>query len=117
MRYFAVTDTAGCILIPNATTFEEATENEFANTLWVLSEDGLRGFVARALDALGEGQTLKRRLCVDGLTHADPQSSWAGDGQFPPFAIFDIDMQENLQPYYATRAQAEMAMARILKED
>lgn len=58
--------------------------------------------------------TAVRNLCVDGHEFADPDSAWAGDGQYPPFAIFDIDAQENLQPYYATRAEAEAAMARIL---
>lgn len=55
-------------------------------------------------------------LCVDGHEFPDSESNWAGDGQFPPFAVFDIDAQTNLQPYYATRAQAEIAMQRILQE-
>jgi hypothetical protein len=60
--------------------------------------------------SLGSG----RSLCVDGHEFPDPESNWMGDGQFPPFAIFDIDAQENLQPYYLTRTQAETAMTRIL---
>jgi len=57
-----------------------------------------------------------RNLCVDGHEFANDDSDWIGDGQFPPFAVFDIDAQENLQPFYATRAQAEQAMTRILTE-
>lgn len=71
--------------------------------------------------------TAKRDLCVDGHEFKcepddEPQWMWVGDKdtpqpeRFPPFAIFDVDAQENLQPYYATRAQAEMAMARILDQ-
>jgi len=58
----------------------------------------------------------KRNLCVDGHEFPNSESNWMGDGQYPPFAIFDIDAQENLQPYYATRGQAEQAMQRILRE-
>jgi hypothetical protein len=53
MRYFAMLDTERILLIPNATTFEEAAENGFANTHWIFHEDGLRQFVARAQAALG----------------------------------------------------------------
>lgn len=58
----------------------------------------------------------KRNLCVDGHVSPDSESAFVGDGQFPPFAVFDIDAQQNLQPYYATRAQATLAMDRILEE-
>lgn len=65
---------------------------------------------------------MTRNLCVDG--HEFPQepgdayneSSWAGDGECPPFAVFDIDAQRNLLPFYETRAEAEAAMERILAE-
>ena len=57
-----------------------------------------------------------RHLCVDGHEFRDIESNWAGDGQFAPFAVFDIDAQENLLPYYATRKEAEVAMAAMLKE-
>lgn len=56
-----------------------------------------------------------RRLCVDGHEFPDSESNWAGDGQFPPFAVFDIDAQENLLPYYLTRKQAEAAMDRLME--
>ncbi len=55
-----------------------------------------------------------RNLCVDGHEFASSESNWAGDGQYPPFAVFDIDAQVNLLPYYATRGQAEMAMQALL---
>lgn len=51
-----------------------------------------------------------RNLCVDGHEYPDTESDWLGDGQFPPFAVFDIDAQKNLLPYYQTRIQAEEAM-------
>lgn len=57
---------------------------------------------------------IARNLCVDGHTHPDSDSAFAGDGQFPPFAVFDIDVQENLAPYYLTRGQAELALSRML---
>ena len=53
------------------------------------------------------------RYCVDGCEFGDPQSSYAGDGQFPPFVIFDIEAQQNLPGHYATRAQAEAALAKV----
>jgi hypothetical protein len=56
----------------------------------------------------------KRNLCVDGHEFDNPESNWAGDGEFPPFVVFDIDAQENLPPYYATRSQAQLAMERLL---
>jgi hypothetical protein len=54
------------------------------------------------------------KFCVDGHEFADSDSAFAGDGQFPPFVIFDIDAQENLPGYYATREQAEQALRDIL---
>lgn len=57
-----------------------------------------------------------RKLCVDGHEFSNEDSSWLGDGQFPPFAVFDIDAQENLLPFYATRLEAEQAMARLSEE-
>jgi hypothetical protein len=55
-------------------------------------------------------------LVVDGHEFADSESNWAGDGKYPPFAVFDVDFQTNLLPYYATRKQAEQAMLRIARE-
>ena len=56
-----------------------------------------------------------RNLCVDGHEYDDTESNWAGDGQFPPFAVFDIDAQKNLLPFYQTRKQAEEAMASLIE--
>ncbi len=53
------------------------------------------------------------RYCVDGLEYGDPDSPYHGDGQFPPFVIFDIQAQANLPGEYATRAEAEAALAMI----
>lgn len=67
---------------------------------------------ARAILERIEGQ--KPRYCVDGLTHADPDTAgYWGDGEFAPFVIFDIQAQRNLPGEYATRAEAEAALARI----
>lgn len=67
---------------------------------------------ARAILERIEGQ--KPRYCVDGLTHADPDTAeYQGDGEFAPFVIFDIQAQRNLPGEYATRAEAEVALARI----
>lgn len=58
-----------------------------------------------------------RNLFVDGHEFPDSESNWMADGQYPPFAIFDIDAQENLLPYYCTRTQAEKAMERLLSAE
>lgn len=51
--------------------------------------------------------------CVDGRESDDPDAPYAGDGQFPPFVIFDIQAQDNLPGTYATREAAEAALATI----
>lgn len=55
----------------------------------------------------------KRNLCVDGHEFDDTESAWLGDGKFPPFAVFDIDAQENLPGRYPSRVEAECAMVCI----
>lgn len=50
------------------------------------------------------------RYCVDGLEFDDPDAPYAGDGQFPPFVIFDIEKQENLPGEYDSRVEAEQVM-------
>jgi hypothetical protein len=57
-----------------------------------------------------------RNLCVDGHEFPDLESNWMGNGKFPPFAVFDIDAQENLQPFYNTREEAEEVMRTLLLE-
>jgi hypothetical protein len=49
------------------------------------------------------------RYCVDGHEFENAESNLAGDGQFPPFWIFDIQAQDYVGPTYETReaAQAE----------
>lgn len=61
------------------------------------------------LDSGLKPKSVGRHLCVDGHEFADTESNWSGDGQFPPFAVFYIDAQKNLLPYYLTRKQAEIA--------
>lgn len=69
---------------------------------------------ARAILARIDGNPNGVRYCVDGLTHADPDTAeYQGDGQFAPFVIFDIQEQRNLPGEYETREAAEAALARI----
>lgn len=57
------------------------------------------------------------RYCVDGLEFDDPDSNYTGDGQFPPFVVFDVTRQENLPGHYDTREKAEQALvAHVLQE-
>lgn len=39
-----------------------------------------------------------------------------GDGQFPPFGIFDVEAQDYILPFYQTRAEAEAALL-VLQHD
>ncbi|MEY2153069.1 hypothetical protein AB7849_19345 [Rhodanobacter sp. 115] len=48
------------------------------------------------------------RFVVDGHEFPNEESSFTGDGKYPPFVVFDIDRQENLPGEYATRGQAEL---------
>lgn len=56
---------------------------------------------------------------VDGSTSEDPAHSvFEGDGQFPPFAIFDVDAQENIDlpkryVYFLSRETAEQALTKL----
>lgn len=54
------------------------------------------------------------RYVVDGHEFEDVDSAWMGDGEFPPFAIFDTEKQDNLTPFYATRAEAEAALKKMI---
>jgi hypothetical protein len=56
----------------------------------------------------------KPNLCVDGRESDDIDAPYAGDGQFPPFVIFDIDGQRNLPGEYASRGRADAAMRAII---
>jgi hypothetical protein len=56
------------------------------------------------------------RYFVDGLEYDHPDAMFAGDGQFAPFVIFDADAQDNLPGEYATRAEAEAALLKLLAE-
>lgn len=66
----------------------------------------------QALAALKAG----RYLVVDGSTNEeDPDGpDFAGDGKFPPFAVFDVMAQENVAGIFQTREDAEVARAAIL---
>lgn len=47
------------------------------------------------------------RFIVDGRESEDPDANQAGDGQFPPFVIFDQIAQINIPGKYETREKAE----------
>lgn len=53
------------------------------------------------------------RYCVDGHETEDEESSLLGDGQYPPFYIFDIENQRNLPGTYRTRKDAEFVLSLI----
>lgn len=55
-------------------------------------------------------------LCVDGHESDDPDSPLAGDGEFAPFYVFDIDAQDNRPGSYPTRAEAQAACDALLAE-
>lgn len=57
-------------------------------------------------------------LTVDGSDGPDRDTSvFMGDGQFPPFVVFDAGEQCNLPGEYETRAEAEAALAAIQSKD
>lgn len=55
------------------------------------------------------------RYAVDGKEFDDDDSPLAGDGQFGPFIIFDIDAQDYLPGTYATREDGQK-VADLLNE-
>jgi hypothetical protein len=54
-------------------------------------------------------------LVVDGAVYPnDPDGPlFEGDGEFPPFAIFNVSEQNHLPERYATRDEAQIALARM----
>jgi hypothetical protein len=54
-----------------------------------------------------------RRFCVDGHEFPNKDSDFAGDGEYPPFVIFDIENQRNLPGEYATREEAETELNKV----
>jgi hypothetical protein len=70
---------------------------------------------AKGADRKMENLNSDGRFCVDGHEFPDSESNWMGDGQYPPFAVFDIVEQKNLLPYYLTRKQAEQAMDKLIE--
>lgn len=51
------------------------------------------------------------RYVVDGHEFPNEESNFLGDGEYPPFVIFDVDRQENLPGEYGTRTEADQAAA------
>lgn len=51
------------------------------------------------------------RYIVDGHEFRNDESNFVGDGRYPPFVIFDVDLQENLPGEFGTRAEAEQVAA------
>lgn len=56
------------------------------------------------------------RYAVDGAVYPNDENGplFQGDGQYPPFVIFDIQAQKNLSGYYQTREAAEKALSKML---
>jgi hypothetical protein len=58
-----------------------------------------------------------QRLVIDGSTSPDPDESFYESdpalGRYPPFAVFDVERQENLTGPLPTRQMAEDAMSVI----
>lgn len=52
---------------------------------------------------------MNARFVVDGHEFANEESAFTGDGQYPPFVVFDVAKQENLPGEYPTRGQAQAA--------
>lgn len=57
-----------------------------------------------------------RNLVVDGAMRPDDPDGpeFQGDGQYPPFVVFDVDNQQNLPGHYPTREAAEAARLDML---
>jgi hypothetical protein len=53
----------------------------------------------------------QRNLVVDGHNN---EGLFAGDGELPPFVVFDVDQQENIAGPFDTRAKAETHRKEIL---
>lgn len=59
---------------------------------------------------------VEQRYCVDGAVYPNDENGplFQGDGQYPPFVIFDIQAQKNLPDHYQTREAAEEALSKLL---
>lgn len=59
---------------------------------------------------------VEQRYCVDGAVYPNDENGplFQGDGQYPPFVIFDIQGQKNLPGHYQTREAAEEALSKLL---
>jgi hypothetical protein len=53
-----------------------------------------------------------RDLVVDGTDAAS--GHFLGDGELPPFVVFDVDAQQNIAGPFHTRAAAESHLLEIL---
>lgn len=51
------------------------------------------------------------RYIVDGHEFRNDESNYMSDGRYPPFVVFDVDLQENLPGEFGTRAEAEEVAA------
>lgn len=81
----------------------------------------LHGVVEKAAPAANEQaidpSAPENRYTVDGAVYPnDPEGPlFQGDGQYPPFVIFDVTAQENLPKQYPTREAAETALLLLVK--
>lgn len=56
------------------------------------------------------------RFVVDGHEYPNADSNLAGDGQYPPFRIFNTDKQDYLPGKFNLRASAEAVAAKLNEE-
>jgi len=64
------------------------------------------------LESSNQRNVVDRHLAVDGT---DECGLFAGDGEQPPFVVFDIDAQENIAGPFVTRNDGERARVDILE--
>jgi hypothetical protein len=62
--------------------------------------------VRKAIDGAKRLAMTGEPLCVDGHVTTDSDSPLQGDGQFPPFWVFDPDKQDNVAGPFDTREKA-----------
>lgn len=56
------------------------------------------------------------RYCVDGHLFENEDSDLAGDGEFAPFYVFNIEAQDYLLPPYPSRAEAQAEADRLNRD-
>lgn len=84
---------------------------DFSEACKIALRDGWDHIASKPQD---EG--LENRYGVDGAMRPDDPDGpeFQGDGEYPPFVVFDVEGQQNLPGHYGTRAEAEAARLRVI---